>query len=176
VSRRSRQETPANVFYSLAAVGEIDRSPATLCPDSWRGAPINAWLSQAPLRGGGRGEFRSSTEGSSGQRLVTTGEGALQAYQQQDSSRAHRLDVRFEPPLPSVEHLAGEVSSHFTVSLDGFANLISGEVIVDHDDLAATLHWRFDAPAWTRAWGLLTTAALGDDAVTHIELKSIPPK
>jgi hypothetical protein len=119
----------------------------------------------------------SDYEGSGGQRLVTTGEGALQAYQQQDSSRAHRLDVRFEPPLPPVEHLAaGEVSSHFTVSLDGFANLISGEVIVHHDDLAATLDWRFDAPAWTRAWGLLTTAALGGDAVTHIELKSIPPK
>jgi hypothetical protein len=81
----------------------------------------------------------SDYEGSNGQHLVTTGEGALQAYQQQDSSRAHRLDVRFEPPLPPVEHLAaGEVWSHFTVSLDGFANLISGEVIVHHDDNAAT--------------------------------------
>ena len=119
----------------------------------------------------------SDYEGSHGQRLVTTGEGALQAYQQQDWSRAHRLDVRFEPPLPPVEHLAaGEVSSHFTVSLDGFANLISGEVIVHHDDNAATLDWRFDAPAWTRAWGLLTTATLDDDAVTHIELKPMPPK
>jgi hypothetical protein len=119
----------------------------------------------------------SDYEGSHGQRLVTTGEGALQAYQQQDWSRAHTLDVRFEPPLPPVEHLAaGEVSSHFTVSLDGFANLISGEVIVHHDDNAATLDWRFDAPAWTRAWGLLATATLGGDAVTHIELKPMPPK
>ena len=119
----------------------------------------------------------SDYEGSDGQRLVTTGEGALQAYQQQDWSRAHRLDVRFEPPLPPVEHLAaGEVSSHFTVSLDGFANLISGEVIVHHEDNAATLDWRFDAPAWTRAWGLLTTTALGGDGVTHIELKPMPPK
>ena len=54
--------------------------------------------------------------------------------------------------------------------------LISGEVIVHHDDNAATLDWRFDAPAWTRAWGLLTTATLDDDAVTHIELKPMPPK
>ena len=90
---------------------------------------------------------------------------------------ARRLDVRFEPPLPPVEHLAaGEVSSHFTVSLDGFANLISGEVVVHRDDNAATLDWRFEAPAWTRAWGLLTTTALGGDAVTHIELKPMPPK
>jgi hypothetical protein len=119
----------------------------------------------------------SDYEGSDGQRLLTTGEGALQAYQQQDWNRAHRLDVRFEPPLPPVEHLAaGEVSSHFTVSLDGFANLISGEVVLHRDDNAATLDWRFDAPAWTRAWRLLTTIALGGDAVTHIELKPMPPK
>jgi hypothetical protein len=109
--------------------------------------------------------------------VCTTGEGALQAYQQQDWSRAHRLDVRFEPPLPPVEHLAaGEASSHFTVSLDGFANLISGEVIIHHDDNAATLDWRFDSPAWTRAWGLLTTATIGGDAVTRIELRPLPPK
>jgi hypothetical protein len=119
----------------------------------------------------------SDYESRDGQRLVTTGEGALQAYQQQDRSRAHRLDVRFEPPLPPVERLAaGEASSHFTVSLDGFANLISGEVIVHHDDNAATLDWRFDAPAWTRAWRLLTTATIGGDAVTRIELKPMPPK
>ena len=119
----------------------------------------------------------SDYEGNRGQRLVTTGEGALQAYQQHDWSKAHMLDVRFEPPLPPVEHLAaGEVSSHFTVSLDGFSNLISGEVIVHHDDNAVTLDWRFDTPGWTRAWGLLTTATLGGDAVTNIELKPMPPK
>ena len=119
----------------------------------------------------------SDYEGSDGQRLLTTSEGALQAYQQLDWSRARRLDVRFEPPLPPVEHLAaGEVSSHFTVSLDGFANLLSGEVVVHRDDNAATLDWRFEAPAWTRAWGLLTTTALDGDAVTHIELKPMPPK
>src|SRR5712671_733134 len=65
---------------------------------------------------------------------------------------------------------------HRTSPLDGFANLISGEVIVHHDDNAATLDWRFDAPAWTRAWRLLTTATIGGDAVTRIELKPMPPK
>jgi hypothetical protein len=121
----------------------------------------------------GSGDYDSGQ----GQRLVTTGEGALQAYQQQDWSGAHRLDVRFEPPLPPVEHLAvGNVSSHFSVSLDGFANLISGEVMVHRDGGTATLDWHFDAPAWTRVWGLLTTATLGGDEVTHIELKPTPPR
>lgn len=119
----------------------------------------------------------SDYESGDGRRLVATGEGALQAYQQQDRSGAHRLDVRFEPPLPPVERLAAsEASSHFTVSLDGFVNLISGEVIVRRDDNAATLDWRFDAPAWTRAWGLLTTATIGGDAVTRIELKPMAPR
>jgi hypothetical protein len=84
--------------------------------------------------------------------------------------------VREHYPVQRRPRHKGGGPPRFTVSLDGFANLISGEVIVYHDDNAATLDWRFDAPAWTRAWGLLTTPTLNDDAVTHIELKPMPPK
>jgi len=64
-----------------------------------------------------------------------TSERALQAYQQRDRSRAHVLDVRFEPPLPSIERLAAsEVASRFAVLLDGFASLLSGEIIVGRRD------------------------------------------
>jgi hypothetical protein len=116
-------------------------------------------------------------EGREGQRLVTTADGALLAYQHQDWSRAHRLEVRFEPPLPPVERLSeADMASRFSVSLDGFANLISGEVTLRRDGNAATFDWRFEAPAWTQAWSLRTTATLGGDAVTHVALKPTPAR
>src|SRR5579863_799097 len=70
----------------------------------------------------------SDYESSDGQRLVATTDGALKAYQRFDWSKAHRLEVGFEPPLPSVERLAApEAASRFSVSLDGFSNLLSGD-------------------------------------------------
>lgn len=159
VAAYSRNVYSAGFPFYGAAVSFEEGAPAPVI--SFHAAP-------------GSGDYESRD----GRRLVATGEGALQAYQQQDRSGTHKLDVRFEPPLPPVERLAaGEASSHFTVSLDGFADLISGEVVLNRDDNAAVLGWRFDAPAWTRTtWGLQTTATIGGDAVTRIELKPMPPR
>lgn len=113
-------------------------------------------------------------ESSDGQRLVTAADGALKAYQRFDWSRAHRLEVRFEPPLPSVERLtASEAASRVSVSLDGFSNLLSGEVTAHRSDNTVMLDWRFEAPAWARMSGLRATATVEGDAVTQIALKPL---
>jgi len=90
---------------------------------------------------------------------------------------AHRLEVRFEPPLPSVERLAApEAASRFSVSLDGFSNLLSGDVTARRSDNTVMLDWWFEAPAWARASGLRATATVNGNAVTQISLEPTKPK
>jgi hypothetical protein len=114
-------------------------------------------------------------EANSGQlRLVATADDALTSYQQRDFTKAHVMEIAFDPPLPSAAQLATiESVSSFAISLDGFANLLSGTISARRAGNDVTLDWRFEEPAWARAQILRISAALDGDAVRRLELAPV---
>jgi hypothetical protein len=125
----------------------------------------------ARFKSAGGGAF----EANSGQlRLVATADDALTSYQQRDFSKAHVMEIAFDPPLPSAARLATiESVSSFVISLDGFANLLSGAIIARRAGNDVTLDWRFKEPARARARILRITATLDGDTIRRLELAPV---
>ncbi len=106
--------------------------------------------------------------------LIAADDGALRVYRQHDWSRTHVMEINFDPPLPAATQLASsEALSGFTISLDRFENLLSGEIGIRRDAGNITLDWCFEEPAWARARKLRTSAILDGDVVRHLEVKPI---
>ena len=131
----------------------------------------------APDRPRQAASFKPSANGgfeaNNGQlRLVTTADGSLERYRQHDWTQRHVLDIGFDPPLPSVAQLAAtEQVSRFAISLDGFPNLLTGEISARRQGSDVTLDWHFEEPAWARAKDLRATAAVKDDAVMQLKVR-----
>jgi len=104
-------------------------------------------------------------------RLLTRAGGSLAGYQQHDRTGAHRIDIRFEPPLPPADDPTSETISAFRISLDDFHDLLAGSVDVRRDGGNILIDWRFDRPAWARSRVLRATATLSGAGIAHIDLR-----
>jgi hypothetical protein len=82
--------------------------------------------------------------------------------------------VKFDPPVPPSSRLLQAADSAFSISLDGFHDLLSGVVHANRDKDVVTLEWRFDRPDWTRARSLLSTLSVKDGDVSEIIVRPKP--
>lgn len=103
--------------------------------------------------------------------LATGPDAALRYYRHR--SGVHTLEVSFVPPLPSPARLSADADSTYRISLDGFHDLLAGRVHASRRDDAIILDWEFNAPDWTRAHPLRTTAFLRDGNIARIELRPV---
>jgi len=104
-------------------------------------------------------------------RLLTRAGGGLAGYQQQDRTGAHRIDIRFDPPLPPADDPAPATTSAFQISLDDFQDLLAGSIDIRRDGGNILIDWRFDRPAWARSRVLRATATVSGASVSHIDLR-----
>jgi hypothetical protein len=87
--------------------------------------------------------------------LDVVGDGDLWAYRHRDGD--HQLAVRFEPALPPAQRLAAGFKAKFVISIDGFGDLVSGDLASTSVPGGVALDWRFEAPDWLGERPMQTT-------------------
>jgi len=118
------------------------------------------------------GGYAASRPDGSSVQLVAGPDVALQFYRHRNGP--HVLEISFTPPLPPPNNLTTDIDSSYRISLDGFRDLLAGSVHASRKDEAIFLDWNFNAPDWTRAHPLRTTAFLRGGSVVRVELRPNP--
>lgn len=75
-------------------------------------------------------------------RLVQDAAGGLQAYECWDHGHVFRITF-----VPSLRSRNAQVST-FAISVDRFADLVTGSVSIQQQDHRSVYRWQPDAPAW----------------------------
>lgn len=115
----------------------------------------------------GANSFQTTLPDRSRIEISTEKDGSLKYYRHFDSTGAHTLEIEFDPPVPQSSRLQ-VAESAFSISLDGFHDLLSGVVHANRDRDVVTLEWRFSKPDWARAHALLSTLSVKDDNVSEL--------
>jgi hypothetical protein len=118
----------------------------------------------------GTDSFQTTLPDRSRIEISTEKDGGLKSYRHFDNTGDHTLEIKFEPPVPPSSRLLQAADSTFSISLDGFRDLLSGIVHADPGKDVITLEWRFEKPDWARARSLLSTLSVKDGDVSEINL------
>jgi hypothetical protein len=118
----------------------------------------------------GAGSFQTTLPDRSRIAIFTEKDGSLKYYRHFDGTGGHSLEIEFDPPLQPWSRLLQVADSAFSISLDGFHDLLSGVVHANPGKDVVTLEWRFDKPNWARARSLLSTLSVKDGNVSEINV------
>ncbi len=80
--------------------------------------------------------------------VLTNSNGEIRQYTHLLGPHVFRID--FDPALPTVKSARTDQKVKYSMSLDGFTNLVHGLVSVKKKHDTLELEWQHDAPAWTR--------------------------
>jgi hypothetical protein len=118
----------------------------------------------------GTDSFQTTLPDRSRIEISTENDGSLKYYRHFDSTGGHTLEIEFDPSVPPASRLLQVADSAFTISLDGFHDLLSGVVHAKRAKDVVTLEWRFDKPDWARARSLLCTLSVKEKSISEINL------
>jgi hypothetical protein len=103
--------------------------------------------------------------------LAAQPDGALAYYRHRNAN--HLLEIGFDPPLPSAGRFDADANSAFSLSLDGFGDLMAGMVHASRRGDTIVLDWRFEKPEWARARQLRSKIFVDDGSVARVELRPV---
>lgn len=80
--------------------------------------------------------------------LVTNAQGELRQYKHQ--LNAHVFQIEFTPALPTIASVKAGQTIKYSITLDGFRNLIEGVMSVQKEADLVQFDWQHQTPAWTK--------------------------
>jgi len=119
------------------------------------------------------GTYRADLSNGTSIELEAAADAKLRGYRHRQGE--HELEITFDPPLQSARRLSGEIDSGYRISLDGFRDLLVGNVQTARRGETIVLDWHFETPDWTRNHPMRTTVQLGDASATRIDLQPLRP-
>ena len=92
--------------------------------------------------------------------MKTNAHGGFQAYTHE--VRGHTFEIRFDPPLlQNVDKRTPPVT--YSMSLDPFADLVTGQIHTRHDSTRVVLEWRPPRPPWAHGVPFTSVLLLDED-------------
>ena len=102
--------------------------------------------------------------------LRTTAHGGLAAYTHE--ARGHTFAIRFDPPLLEwVDAEAPPVT--YRMSLDHFADLITGQIYTSRNGAQIVLEWRHARPLWAQSSPFRSTLRMQEDGY-QLQVSPLP--